>query len=272
MKTKIFVAFITLVCSVLFLAGSASAAFATNESGISAYVKAGASINLDQASGAYRIIEDRTSTYIIGTVDVPNSTEYELPHVFTSADGWIMAYYPKEEPRAMIVQWGQYDKNNPDLSQMKSTRLEDAISKVSSAIGIDYSTLKPNTKYYDFQYPDANGLTLIAETRNTNGADSFKFRVPIEFTLYNVSWAYFSYDASDSNSQFRFDGNILPGTDGGFNHNSNSDGGERREERYYGIINALTKDVLHKGDLYYYSWANDDGSSSIAVALIYKEP
>lgn len=65
MKTKIFAALMTLVYVVLFLTGNASAAFATNESGISAYVNMGTSINLDQASLAYKTIEDRTSTYII---------------------------------------------------------------------------------------------------------------------------------------------------------------------------------------------------------------
>ncbi|MBU4222714.1 MAG: hypothetical protein KKA10_14075, partial [Euryarchaeota archaeon] len=192
MKTKIFAALITLVYVVLFLTGNASAAFATNESGISAYVNVGTSINLDQASGAYKIIEDRTSTYVIGIVAVPNATDYELPHVYTSADGWIMAYYAKETPRALIMPWGQFDRNNPDLSKLNNTRLEEAISIVSSAIGVAYPTIKSNTKYYDFQYPDANRLTLLAETRQTEGGESFSFRVPSEFTLYNASWEYYS--------------------------------------------------------------------------------
>jgi len=74
MKTKIFAAFIALTLAVLFQAGNASAAFTTNESGISAYVNVGTSINLDQAAGVYKTIEDRTSTYIIGIVEVPMQT------------------------------------------------------------------------------------------------------------------------------------------------------------------------------------------------------
>jgi len=87
MKTKIFVASITLVCAVLFLTGNASAAFASNEVGISAYVNVGTSIDLDQAASAYKIIEDRTSTYIIGIVEVPNANDYEQPHVYINSTG-----------------------------------------------------------------------------------------------------------------------------------------------------------------------------------------
>lgn len=271
MKTKIFVGFIVLNLAVLFLTGNSSAAFVTNESGISAYVNVGKSINLDQATGAYKIIEDRTSTYIIGIVEVPNATDYELPHVYTSIDGWVMAYYAKEKSRALIMPWGQFDKNNPDLSQLNNTRLEEAISKVSSAVGVPYSTIKTNTKYYDFQYPDANGLTLIAESRATTGGESFSFRVPSEFTLYNASWEYYSYDSDGfGRSYFLFDGTQLIGTDGVNPHNSVSNGGLLLDERYYGTIIGLTKDVLHKGDIWYADYNADDGSSNIAIALIYK--
>lgn len=272
MKTTILAVAITLVWAVLFMTGNASAAFATNESGISAYVNVGTSINLDNASLAYKNIEDRTSTYVIGVVEVPNASDYELPHVFTSADGWIMAYYAKEKPRALIMPWGQFDINNPDLNQLSNSRLEEAISIVSSSIFVSYSTIKSNTKYYDFQYPDANTLTLIAESRAISGVDSFNFRIPSEFTLYNVSWEYFSFDCSDC--WFHLNNKELIGTDGTYNHNTSSANGYSGsiEEKYFGTIDALSKDELHKGDLRYNYYASDQGSSNIAIALIYKAP
>lgn len=292
MKTKIFTALTSLFCIVLFLTGNVSAVgFASSEAGISAYVNVSTSINLDQAAGAYKGIDVITSTYIIGIVEVPNATIYEQPHVFTSADGWVMAYYAKEMPRAMIMPWGQFDRNNPELSKMNNTRLEEAISKVSSAVGVEYSTIKPNTKYYDFQYPDANGLTLITRSSAIEGVQTLRFRVPNEITLYNASWEYYSYASeryghcNRQNSVFKLDGNELIGTNGSFDHNSSSDGGYRRDERYYGTINGLTKDFLHKGDIWYYynyiyssdncgyfTGNPDEGSSNIAIALIYKAP
>jgi hypothetical protein len=287
MKTKIFAALITLIYAVLFSTGNASASFATSEAGISAYVNVGMSIDLNQAAGAYRGIEDKTSTYIIGIVDLPNANDYEQPHVYTTSDGWIMAYYPKEKPRAMIMPWEQFDKNTPDLSKLSNTRLEEAISKVSSAVGVPYLTIKPNTKYYDFQYPDANSLTMIARSSEIDGVQSFRFRVPNEITLYDTSWEYYSYGSeqnghcSRQNSLFKLDGNELIGTNGSFSHNSRSDGGLHSDERYYGTINGLTKDILHKGDLWYYNYntygncytvTGDEGSSNIAIALIYKAP
>ncbi len=271
MKPTIFAALITLMCAVLFLTGNASAAFPANEAGISAYVNVGTNIDMGLAAGAYKVIEDRTSTYIIGIVEVPNATDYELPHVYTSSDGWVMAYFAKEQPRALIMPWGQFDRNTPDLSLLNNTRLEEAISKVSSAIDVAYLTIKSNTKYYDFQYPEANALTLIAESRATEGVDSFGFRVPNEFTLYDTSWEFYSYDSSlyGQRSSFKLDGYELAGTDGVYNHSSSTD--YVLDERYFGTINALSKDVLHKGDLWYTKWY-DTGSSNIAIVLIYKAP
>jgi len=278
MKTKIFVALITLVCAVIFLTGNASAAFATSEAGISAYVNVGTSINLDQAASVYKIIEDRTSTYIIGIVEVPNANDYEQPHVYTSSDGWVMAYYAKEQPRALIMPWGQFDTNNPDTSIMSNTRLEEALSEVSIVVGVAYSSIKPNTKYYDFQYPSANGLTLISESRPDNGVDSFRFRVPSEYVLYDASWEYYSYDSysydgNGAHSWFKLDGIYLDGTDGVNSHPSYSNPTvDRQDERYFGTISSLTKDVLHKGDITYYPSSTDEGSSNIAIVLIYKQP
>ena len=282
MKKKIFTALITLICIVLFLTGNASAAFPDNEAGISAYVNVGTSIDLGLAAGAYKseTIEARTSTYIIGVVEVPSANVYEQPHVYTSSDGWIMAYYAKEKPRALIMPWGSFDPNNPDFSKMNNTRLEEAISKVSSAVGVAYSTIKPNTKYYDFQYPDANGLTLIAQSRPTAGVESFSFRVPSEFTLYNASWEYYSYDSlvyccngQVPTSWFKLNGNYLLGTNGVNDHYSSSSpiDNDRQDERYYGTI-SLTKDILHKGDIQYTPYGLDNGSSNIAIALVYKAP
>jgi hypothetical protein len=188
-----------------------------------------------------------------------------------------MAYYAKEKPRALIMPWGQFDKNNPDTSLMSNTRLEEALSEVSTVVGVAYSSIKPNTKYYDFQYPSANGLTLISESRPDTGVDSFRFRVPSEYVLYDASWEYYSYDSYPLDlgvihSWFKLDGNELVGTDGVNNHNSNSiPAVERQDERYFGTISALTKDVLHKGDLAYTAWGTDEGSSNIAIVLIYKQ-
>jgi len=74
-------------------------------------------------------------------------------------------------------------------------------------------------------------------------------------------------------SWFKLDGNSLLGTDGVNDHYSTSyPAVERQDERYYGTIIGLTKDVLHKGDIMYTAWGTDEGSSNIAIALIYRVP
>lgn len=54
MKTKIFLAAITLSFAVIIITGNALVAFAINQSGMSAYI-AGQSINLEKESGAFKI-------------------------------------------------------------------------------------------------------------------------------------------------------------------------------------------------------------------------
>lgn len=145
------------------------------EAGISAYFKATDPINIGQARGAYRTIEIETADYIIGSVAVPNYPEHYDAHVYVHKDGWILAYYLKDDPASKIV-----DVRGQTI---QSTNLRSAISVVASAAGAAFG----DVSYYDFRYPNATHLLLVAED-DDNGAD-FTINPPAEYGYYERSWA-----------------------------------------------------------------------------------
>ena len=79
-------------------------AFLEDEAGVSAYVNTSQSIDLSKAESCYRTIEYKCDDYIIGSVELPDLPEDEDVHVYVSADGWIVAYYLKDEPASKIMQ------------------------------------------------------------------------------------------------------------------------------------------------------------------------
>ena len=93
-KRYISITFVALLGIALLFAGSACAAvdFPEDEAGISAYVHAKSSVNLNDAKPAFATIERETDHYIIGTVALSKHTEEQYPHVYVSTDGWVVAY------------------------------------------------------------------------------------------------------------------------------------------------------------------------------------
>lgn len=180
-KPKIIIS-VAFLCMFL-LAGSASAAvdFPADEAGISAYVKASSSIDLNDTKSAFASIERETSDYIIGTVDITWHSEQDRPHVYVSKDGWIVAYYPKEKSAGWIFPWYEYSGG-----PLSSTTLSKALGIVANSVGGTTNGLK----YYDFRNPDASKMMIIIES--TTGTEFYKLTVPTSFSLYAVDWSHYS--------------------------------------------------------------------------------
>jgi hypothetical protein len=176
------------VASIMMLAMIANASFPVNDAGIAAYVSVGPNVDLNKTYAAYQDVVDTSQTSIIGTVKIPNLIGDSVPLVYVGADGWIIAYYPKTEPESRIMQWNGYSK-----PYVNTTTLEDAISKMATALGVNYESIKGNIKYYDFRYPEANLMTMIVETVG-GGGGSFNFTIPQTMTLYNVSYSQYDTD------------------------------------------------------------------------------
>lgn len=162
-----------------------------NEAGISAYFETTDQINLDNAATAYRVIELRTADYIIGSVPVTGYEEHFDAHVYVHKDGWILAYYNKQNPIAKIV-----DIDNETIS---TTNLHTVVSVVASAAGVPFT----NVNYYDFRYPNATNILMVAED-NENGLD-FTINLPSSYGYYERGFAL-----NGSGEQFYLDQVAMP--------------------------------------------------------------
>lgn len=168
--------------------------FPADKAGIAAYVKLDAPADqmakvLTDALNYYSIRETPVvdSNYVIGVVEIENKspdspiTWKDYPHLYIGLDGWMVAYYLKDEEASHIMQWKGYTPG-----EIKTTTLKDAIDKMCQNLEVSYLG---DVRYYDFAYPQATKMTLVAETvpveKNVN---SNSFSVIIPGTLYEASY------------------------------------------------------------------------------------
>jgi len=154
------------------------------EAGIAAYTQVAWAIDLPTVRGEFRAIERETAEYIIGSVGIPDYSEDQDPHVYVHTDGWVLAYYLAAEPASHIMDLRHYDGVT-----IGTTKLEDAMHEILSAIGV----VSFDTTFYDFRYPNATNIMLIAEALYGNGDESFDIHLPSDFTYYDRSWSHALY-------------------------------------------------------------------------------
>lgn len=234
---------------IFLFAGSASAAvdFPADEAGISAYVKAKASIDLNLTKSAFASIERETPDYIIGTVALTYHSEEEYPHVYVSNDGWIVAYYPKVRASSWILPWADY-AGGPLLS----TTLSKAVGIVATSVGGSPNGLK----YYDFRYPDATKMMVILES--TTGTEFFKVTIPTTFSTYAVDWSHFSSKGTSYSSYCSYayldDGSAFSGQCVGL------------DISYGSLLGQFNNGIEHKIEL-----TTNSGTGRIGLVLEYAE-
>jgi len=78
------------------------------------------------------------------------------------------------------------DLRHYDGSQITSTKLENAIQQIFTAMGAGAFT----ADYYDFRYPNATHLLLIAEAIYPLGSETFEVNLPGDLTYYEKSWTH----------------------------------------------------------------------------------
>lgn len=162
--------------------------FPVDEAGIAAYVKLDniENIDINALAEALHSVERQAESYVIGTVRVrlghrSYSASYDYPHVYIGMDGWIVAYYLKTEEASRIMQWTDYQPG-----PINTTTLKDAIDIISQKTGVTYSI---PVKYYDFEFSEANKLTLIADRVDYDyGLSTNSFYVTVPGTLYEASY------------------------------------------------------------------------------------
>lgn len=185
--------FLGILCLIFFsakLAKGQETTFPVEEAGIAAYVELDSVdiTDLTETLNYYSTKEvPRTAPdYVIGVVEVENrmlrwTPHYSYPHLYIGLDGWMVAYYLKDEEAGRIMQWKDYTPGT-----INTTTLKDAIDTMCANIGVRYST---DVKYYDFKFPNANKMTLIAETASLGVPNSFSLTIP--GTLYEASYSVY---------------------------------------------------------------------------------
>ena len=186
----------------LFMAGNGSATdgttFPVDDAGIAAYVKVSESIDLEDVLDIFQYghVEVLNETYVIGTVQ--NADYYIWTHLYIGADGWVIPYYLNTEYASCIVRWNKsspYDPTPENVTAMNT--LEEIISRVCPYLGVDYETIKPEIKYYDFEYPDATNMKVIVDIAQNVSSDTFRLWIPSEFIVVNESsWSHYTDQVS----------------------------------------------------------------------------
>lgn len=178
-KTKLYILAIIFLCFIVGITiasirtaeAETSTTFPVGEAGIAAYVKVDniEKININALAEAYSTIEKQAESYVVGKVPVTNN-----PLVYVGLDGWIVAYFLNTEEASKIA------------GGTKTTTLEDAIDYMVGKIGVTYST---PIKYYDFEFPDANKMTIIVDgVVVSGGGNCNNFYVTVPGTLYEASY------------------------------------------------------------------------------------
>jgi hypothetical protein len=150
--------------------------FLEKEAGIAAYTNLGQGVNLAKAKTAFRIVEKETDAYVVGSVPVLGYEEEttEDVHCFVHKDGWVVAYYLRDEPTSKIMYWKSWD------GKRISTKIDEGLASVSNII---MGTAVTDVKYYHFKYPSASKLMIIADK------DSFELTIPSELAVHERSFS-----------------------------------------------------------------------------------
>jgi len=231
---------------------SACTNFLEEEAGITAYANVMMDIDLDKAKAVYRTIEVEKENYTIGSVALPNYDESEDVHVYVHKDGWIVAYYLKDEPIAKIVSYKHYQENAEDVI----LKLDTALGQMCDGVGLPLIS----TSYYDFRYPNANRIMIIVDGQWVEGTNTFDLMIPSDVRVYDRSYYHWLWDSDGSS--FKLDGTEIS------NLGKCSDCWNWR----YG---KLTPTQLMPGEFHtislWYDAYSQPSFACVAVALAYKE-
>ena len=174
-----------------------------DEAGIAAYFKAGSAIDLNDVRAEFRVVEDETGTYIIGSVPVSGYPESDDVHAYVDVDGWILVYYPQDEGWLVgdTVDWlAYYNAGNTDLT----TKLESVVETLAAAATVSYT----GSTHYHFQYPNATSFAVLVEQTSSSG--SFDFSIPGEWTYlersYSLAWLG---NADPTTMEFTLNGTLI---------------------------------------------------------------
>ena len=231
---------------------SLAASFLEEEAGISAYTHV-AMVDLDLAATAYKNIEQKTATYIIGSVELVDYDETYDVHVYVDTTGGMIAYYRNTEPATKIIDWRHYSGGHLSLS---GSNLEDALSTICYAMSVSIG----DVNYYDYRVPNAKLIKIISD-EGSNPSETFRINIPGDYTIHKAMCSLYHNDMSSGyvESNLKIDAVELVSI-GNFN------GGFR-------IVNGEINSSLLTPDMYHEISVYQSGSTAYAaIVLFYTEP
>lgn len=217
------------------------------EAGISAYTQVSGPIDLSEVRSLYHTIEIETADYILGSITPPDNWDSYDVHVYVHKDGWMLAYYLRDEPAVKVFDWQTYS------GTMNPTRFQSVLNSVATALSLPDPTLT----YYDFRYPNATNLLLVVEhVSSHNTTESFDI-LDTSFTYYERSWGLGGdYDWDNDNSYYKVDDTTIHSTTIG--------------DRTHFDTGFLSSSQLPPGDPHTIYIHNDDvGLLRGALAIVY---
>lgn len=216
---KKIIIFFTLIFIPCISSAESTTTFPKEDAGMSAYVKTddiNENNNITKITEAVAFFESLgngmlvkgENTHVIGKMPVKIEIEgysFNLnPYIYVDIEGWIVAYFSKDDPSSKIVQWTNYSPG--DISV---TILEEAINKMTAELDLLYSSLS----YYHFQYPEANRMTIVIDTVNSLDSPINNFSVTVPGTVHESSYSLY-YEKKLVSSEYCpvdliVDGNIV---------------------------------------------------------------
>jgi hypothetical protein len=219
-----------------------STSFLHEEAGICAYAQLDGTIDLAKAEEALKTVEKSASQYVIGSVGLEGYDESHDVHIYVDTDGWIIAYYLADEKASKIVNWVSFAESG----SLMETKIRVALSYVCEQMLLFPSDIK----HYDFRYPDATKMMIVADEEGSSGTETFRIKIPSDFSVYSRTWSYYGTYSSNS---IAIDGVVL------------YEGSGIREGDL--TVSQLSPDEYHEVSIYHH-WGDKDYG---AIMLIYKE-
>jgi hypothetical protein len=254
-------------------APAVGAAFPAQTAGISAYAKIDQPLDLEKTKAAFRDFVSVGANYLVGIVEVPNFGRNTRVHVYVDDQGWIVAFLPRGEATAGMMQWLPADSREPIIASITNNVLLDAIRTTTGASGISFL---PAVGYYHFGFPEATELTLFVRTvvaQKTpryssepgvrSGASMVQFEIPGDHRLFEASYDHYSFDLAGSALHLNSD------TENQFNTAQTDNAWAWRTN----LLPEVEPGALQTIEIQYVSSAgyNYDywGSAGVAVVLLY---
>ena len=259
----------TLLEAPLFISSAeaqTTTAFPEDEAGIAAYVKV-PTVDIEKIKPILSEAEQVGDNYIVGITQIPNFGGNIGVHLYADTDGWLVAYIGADDQAAKIMQWGDADPKNTQISVIQSTTLEDALRKAGDAISAIVA--QKDIKYYDFEAPEANGMALFIRTCTKGESNIVQVELPDTYTLHEASYYHYIYGVGGT-TEMKVDGIIVSSSKAGYLGGTAWGQSPSRTEFARGFASykgAITTGILHKIEI---SLDDRDYSAGVATVLIYK--